>query len=531
MPIISEVFIIDVIFIMLLILLLIYYYATKTFDHFDKIGIKYIKPVPFFGNMTDFVIGRKNLQICHKDIYDKLKGEKCGGMFMNRSPFLMICDPELIQKVLIKDFSYFYDRGTTTDEKLDPLQANLINLEGQRWKSLRQKLTPAFSSGKLKMMFQQFNECTDELLNHLQEIEKNNQPADARETMAKFSTDVIGSCAFGLQFNSLKDPDSKFRKVGREILSPTLQGRVRLLLRIIHDKLPTLLGLKAFKKEAEEFFINLVKDTINYRETNKIERNDFIQIMMTLRKQDSTSVDNNTHKIQSASSNQHNEEEKQGTQVILDDKLLAANTFIFFLAGFETTASTLSLCLFELALNGDIQTRLRNEIITVINNSKTEVTHDVIKNMTYMDCVISETLRKYPIAGSLIRKCTKPYNLPGTSIIIKKNQRIFIPVYGIHHDPQYYPDPEKFDPERFNEENKEKRPYGTYLPFGDGPRICIGLRFAIAEIKVALAKILSKYELKLNNNMEMPLRWKPRRLLLVPEQKILLDLQPIEENI
>lgn len=88
--------------------------------------------------------------------------------------------------------------------------------------------------------------------------------------------------------------------------------------------------------------------------------------------------------------------------------------------------------------------------------------------------MFSETLRKYPPAGSLIRKCTKKYNIPDSDIYLMPDERVIIPTYAIHHDPQYYPEPDKFDPERFNEDNKNRRPNGTYLPFGDGPHICIG---------------------------------------------------------
>jgi cytochrome P450 family 6 len=88
--------------------------------------------------------------------------------------------------------------------------------------------------------------------------------------------------------------------------------------------------------------------------------------------------------------------------------------------------------------------------------------------------VLSETLRMYPSLPNLIRVCTKPYTIPGTTVLIEKGTPVIIPIYAIHRDELYYSDPERFDPERFTEYNKEKRPAYTYLPFGEGPRICIG---------------------------------------------------------
>jgi len=88
--------------------------------------------------------------------------------------------------------------------------------------------------------------------------------------------------------------------------------------------------------------------------------------------------------------------------------------------------------------------------------------------------LFSETLRKYPPVQSLMRICTKPYRIPGTDVDLEKDIQIFIPVMGLHYDPKYYPEPERFDPERFSDKEKKNRPQYSYLPFGEGPRICIG---------------------------------------------------------
>jgi cytochrome P450 len=88
--------------------------------------------------------------------------------------------------------------------------------------------------------------------------------------------------------------------------------------------------------------------------------------------------------------------------------------------------------------------------------------------------LFSETLRKYPPAPRLSRECTKTYKIPGTEIVLEKGVLTIIPILGLHHDPKYYPDPDRFDPERFSEEEKAKRHHYVYLPFGEGPRICIG---------------------------------------------------------
>lgn len=94
-------------------------------------------------------------------------------------------------------------------------------------------------------------------------------------------------------------------------------------------------------------------------------------------------------------------------------------------------------------------------------------------------CFVSETLRKYPIAFGLLRECTQTYQVPDSDLVIEKGVKVIVPVYALHRDPKYFPEPERFDPERFSTENKQKIIQGTYLPFGDGPRICIGNYFSI----------------------------------------------------
>ena len=223
-------------------------------------------------------------------------------------------------------------------------------------------------------------------------------------------------------------------------------------------------------KEVADFFMDLTKNVVNYRETNNIKRNDFLQILINL-KNNKNVIDDN---IMNATVNVDSSTMPPGLSI----EQIAAQTFVFFVAGYETSSSTMAFCLYELAKNPDIQNKLRNEIKNLLKPTNGVITYDNIITGGYLDMVVSETLRKYPTLGHLTRKCNKRSAIPGTNLVIEEDNRVIIPVYGIHHDPQYYPDPDKFDPERFNEENKAKRPSFTYLPFGEGPRICIGNLFS-----------------------------------------------------
>lgn len=126
----------------------------------------------------------------------------------------------------------------------------------------------------------------------------------------------------------------------------------------------------------------------------------------------------------------------------------------------------MTFALYELAYRHDIQTKLRDEIEEVSKRNDGKITYESLKEMAYLDQVVNETLRLYSPIGQLFRKCLNDYKVPGTDFIIEKNMSIIIPVHAIHHDSRYYYDPELFNPDRFNPQEKEKRPKYSFLPFG-----------------------------------------------------------------
>ncbi|RZB40849.1 p450 domain containing protein, partial [Asbolus verrucosus] len=147
--------------------------------------------------------------------------------------------------------------------------------------------------------------------------------------------------------------------------------------------------------------------------------------------------------------------------------------------------------------------------------------------MTYMENVLHETLRKYPPAPLLNRRCTQDYTIPNTNIRLERGVDVGIPVLGIHTDPEYYPNPEIFDPDRFSEENKNMRPAFTWLPFGEGPRVCIGLRFGMLQSKVGLTTLLKNYKITLSKKTKVPLRLDKNVFVTTAEGGIWLDVKKI----
>ncbi|XP_024876802.1 cytochrome P450 6A1-like, partial [Temnothorax curvispinosus] len=396
--------------------------------------------------------------------------------------------------ILIKDFSTFANRGIPTFKKADPLSQHLVALEPKRWRPLRTRLSPVFTSGKLKEMFSLISECADHLVQYMEKVTSRDEPVECRELTAKYTTDTIGSCAFGIEMNALSDEDSEFRKMGRKLFKPTWKSILRFRMRQMFPRLYELSAYVLPQTEVTKFFTRVIVETMDYRETNNITRHDFVDTLRDLKKHP----------------------DKLG-DIELTDSLIAAQAFVFFAAGFETSSTTISNALYELALNKKIQDNLREEIDEVYKKHGRDLTYDNIKKMDYLDKVFKETLRKYPPATLLRRESMSSYTFNGINVSIPKSQQIWIPIYAIHRDPDIYPKPDVFNPERFDEETVRSRHPMAYLPFGDGPRNCIGARFAVYQSKVGLVKILRNYKVETCEKTPIPYVNDPKAVVLTPK--------------
>ncbi|XP_067005237.2 probable cytochrome P450 6a13 [Anabrus simplex] len=498
----------------------LYVYFTWNFDYWEKKGAHFVKPTPFFGNIKDRILVRLSTGQWSKKLYDENEGHRYVGIFQMREPALLLRDPDLIKDVLVKDFQSFHDRGLPVDEKNQPLSAHLFNLPGPRWRALRAKLTPTFTSGKMKMMYQLMAECSEELRQHLKDPANRGEELEMREVMAQFTTDIIGSCAFGLQMNSMKNSESEFRRMGRKAFEPSLKSSLRRLVLLMLPPVAKILKLGFGDPEVAKFFLNAVKETVEYREKNNIIRNDFMNLLLQLKHKGEVEGDQDTTKEREEVG------DKEKMDIKMTDNLLAAQAFVFFLAGFETSSTAMSFALYELALHPEIQSRLREEVDAVLKENEGNLTYDALQQMQYLDQVISETLRKYPPGDIIIRICTKAYTMPGTDIEIDKGTRILVPVLALHHDPKYYPDPERFDPERFNDANKHSRHHFVYLPFGEGPRNCIGMRFGLLQAKLGLATLLRDFQFTPCKRTAIPLRYDPKSIVTASKDGIYLKISP-----
>lgn len=396
---------------------------------------------------------------------------------------MFINDLELIKKIKIKDFDHFVDHRQMINAEVDPLLGrSLTVLRGDEWRDMRSTLSPAFTGSKMRQMFQLIADsaqATVDLL--LIESVKDALVPDMKELCTRITTDVIASAAFGVSVNSLKDRDNEFFTMAQRL---TNQGTgilagLRFFFVTGLPKLARILHIGLLPSEQYTFYRSIVKETIEYREKHNIIRPDMIHLLTEARKGLLKPVTVEERGIEFAAVDEAlpNTSTASNKRVWADDDI-TAQCMVFFLAGFETTANLICFTAHEIMENPEVQKKLLHEIDSVKDELQGKaLTYDVLQKMKYLDMVVAECLRKWPPAFVTERLCTKAYTIEdddGRKIRIEKDDVIMVPVYGMHHDPNYYPNPKKFDPERFSDENKENIQNFTYLPFGSGPRNCIG---------------------------------------------------------
>ncbi|CAD7079489.1 unnamed protein product [Hermetia illucens] len=485
---------------------LIYIYFKKKYSYWKDRGVNYAEPIFPMGNLPSRKAHFKDFLI---SVYKYKNENPFVGAYIIAKPIVIPTSLDFIQNILVKDFSNFHERGAYLNEEDDPLAAHMFSVDGEKWKFLRTKLSPTFTSGKMKFMFSTVVDVANRFNDTIANVVKPGlgSELEIRDLLARFTTDVIGSCAFGIECNSLKDPNSAFRYYGRKIFEDAPIGAGTLLLAFQYPDLAKKLHITLTRKEVINFFMNTVRETIDYREKNNVKRNDFMNFLIQLK---------NGESIDDESANQMRK---------LTIKEVAAQAFLFFAGGFETSSTTMAYCLYELALNPEIQEKARQEIRDILAKHEDKLTYEAIQEMTYIDQIINEALRKYPPAVFLIRKAAQDYQIPNTKTIIEKGQEIMIPVYCIHHDPEIYMNPESFDPTRFSPEQTRKRYPMSFLGFGDGPRNCIGMRFAKMQIRIGLITLLHNYRFKPSSKTVIPLIYDSDMTILTPRGGMYLGVE------
>lgn len=468
-------------------LVLLYMYITRNSNYWKKQNVVHMTFFETFGMLPKIL----RMPIHELDLGNQRKYGKLYGAFEGSSPTLIVSDPEIVKQVLVKDFSQLANRRLLTFN--DDILNNMMSVATvERWRRIRPAVSPAFSTGKLRKMNGLIQDCAKLTCEHLHKAAENKEELDIKQFFGHYTLDVIGRCAFGTKVDSHTNQTNEFVTKARKAFTTTINPLLLVII-VLANLFPSLfkvLSPKFFPTEIFLYFKDICVSIIKKRKEANIRPQDFLQLMVDA--QESGIAEIGSDGVQDMENSLYNlgSEQKSETSFItksLTQDEALSQCVLFFTAGFETTSTTIAFAVYQLALCPDIQDRLRQEVDDCFAKHGPEPSLDAVSKLEYLHCVVSETLRMYPPAPRVDRTTTKDYVLEGTGIRLFKGCVVGIPVYAMHHDPQNFPDPFKFDPERFSNENMGFiRPY-TYLPFGAGPRNCVGMRFAIQMVKLCLA--------------------------------------------
>ncbi|XP_022919387.2 cytochrome P450 9e2-like [Onthophagus taurus] len=459
-------------FLLLIVLLitLIYYKVKQKHSHWEKLGVKHLKPTFYFGNFDRVMFRMASFNQELIRFYESFPNERYVGMYMFTTPVLIIRDPELLKSVFVKDFEHFVDHRPIVPESADPIWTkNLFTLKGAAWKEMRSTLSPTFTSSKMRLIFVLITETVQHHISYL--TDNKMAKIELIDTFERFTNDVIASVAFGIKCDSINDRDNEFYAMAKKF---TTIGFKETLVFIAYSLFPMIckyLGLNLSPNDARKFLYDVIVETIKIREKDGTNRPDMITLLMEEKKQ----------------------REKLNEKPLGNEEIVA-QAFIFLFAGFNTVANALSFCIYELSRNEQVQRRLQQEIDeTLSKNGK--LTYENLIKMKYIDQVISETFRLYLPALAFDRVCTKTYTIEPKSpsekpLTLNPGDLVWAAIPGLQKDKNYFPNPEDFDPERFADGVNSY----AYMPFGIGPRMCIGARLALMEIKTYIIELLSRYD-------------------------------------
>ena len=485
------------------------YRIVKLYSFWSSRGIKGPTPWPLLGTNIYYLFYNK---IDIENTWHKKHG-KTFGLYEGSEPVLRTVDNEIIKQVFIKDFSSFVDRDTRFIFG-DNIKRWIFFSKGDHWSNQRVLLTPMFTSARMRNMFgamlDRVNRFKREIASRLDCGSSNSSATLDKSVFSKdelmaLALSIIARAFFGLNLDTYKDKTSPFFKKAFAI------SNFDKLWFIIWVLIPTPISryfqLDLVKYSQYEYFDKLSQSTIDERRKDASKKsNDFIQALLDsdvpitperiFSKEDDIEAHYNDDITHEEMEKIHASQTKKISFSKFNDLEIRSQMILLFIAGFETTSSSLSFCFYELAHQQVVQQELYEELTSVPNISG-QLEYTDLSNLKKLDAFVSETMRLYTPLIELRRAVTNkagvtlPTN-PATNL--PHGCCIGVSALVVQRDSDYWPDANKFDMTRFFPENRDKIKSCTYMPFGLGPRNCVGMRFALMAIKLTLAEVLLKYK-------------------------------------
>ncbi|KAJ0184127.1 hypothetical protein K1T71_000550 [Dendrolimus kikuchii] len=472
--------------------------------YWSRRGVPSEAPHPVVGSLA--FLQRENVGVWMRKLYTRFDSPYVG-IWLFWRPALMINSPEMARRVLVKDADVFRNRFLSSG-KSDPLGGmNIFTVNDPLWTAVRRRLTPIFTGSKLRAMQELIIRKSNEFIERVHREIETGEPIHIRQICTDFTTDIVGESAFGLSSEATKTGDSALRRITREFGAFSVYRGLCWSSIFFIPELVDIFRFTFFPRESAEFLKKLFRAIVEQRGGYGREVREPRDLFDALLKM----------KYEAAKDNEE-----------MSEELLLAQAAIFLQGGFDTSGTALTFTIYEMAHKPQLQERLYEELVeTKRGLGGKEFDSSALADMPYLNAVIKETLRKYPPMGWLDRISSKEYRVDD-KLTLPAGSVVYVNVVGMQSDPNHFPQPEQYDPDRFLPENERNIPPYTYMPFGDGPRNCIGMRFAQQVMRFAVAKIFLAFRLE-----PLPKAPKPNEvqiekngLFMMPGQKLSVRFIP-----
>uniref|UniRef100_A0A146LLS0 Cytochrome P450 6j1 n=1 Tax=Lygus hesperus TaxID=30085 RepID=A0A146LLS0_LYGHE len=467
----------------------LYLVWTRKYRYWENLHVPCVPAsFPFGSFHTAFMMKEPFFEVVGK-AYDDFEGADLIGVYAPIEPCLIVRSADLAKRVLIDDFNDFMDNGFEAKKSVDPgLGYNPFSLQGHEWKEVRSIHTPVFTTSKIKTMTNDITSSAKSLYNFI----KNGKSNDFNVTfMAKmYLVDAVSKCAYGVESNVWTDPNPLLKKLIKNgVITSESESNCAALCSILLPWANYITRTRMISREALGYVKKIYESVVVQRRDQGNVRNDLVQHLL-----------------------ETDEKRKAAGKEGFTNISWMTNLMVFFLDGTETASIAMSYTIYCVAKHPDVQRKLRDEIremgVTLEN-----LDFEKLKSLEYLDMVLSECLRHYPPLPVLSRKATKDTTLG--AIRVPKGMKVLVPVWKLQKDCRNFSNPDEFDPERFSADRKSSIHKGAYLPFGEGPRLCIGMRFATTAIKIALITMVLNFEMSCSVEDMKP--EKSSTLFLFPE--------------
>ncbi|KAK8762371.1 hypothetical protein V5799_026361 [Amblyomma americanum] len=423
------------------------------------------------------------------------------GSYQCTAPMLVVTDPEILREVMISKFKNFSDRSKGQHVGSDVWRKSMKNLSGDEWKLARAIFTPALTASRLKTIVIKIKTITERVTSRLLEAAEQGKPVNFSKLAEHASLDATVALNYSVDVDSEKETDHPVMKCIDSLFVD--DGGWKVLTIFMLPGVYKALQPDYPPKSSTDLFKAFVSHLMEERKAKNKKEDDFLQVFMDADYDWESAADKKT-------------EDSEQKKMTLDE--ITAQGILFFLAGVESVSSTVIYTAYYLALHPDAQERVIAEVDKLCPEGT--LTYDSIQDMTYLDACIKETLRLSSSESFIARVCTEETTVAG--IPFKPGMCVDVPLAGIHRDPEYFPEPDKFNPDRFLPENKDNVKPFTFMPFGNGPRNCVGMRLGMTQAKTLLACLFRRVKLETCPETMVPLKFKPRVLLPVTDGPVML---------